>query len=404
MQEPSISEKLVQALNVLDPVSEFLQGPAPAAKDRAAAEAFLANAPSLFGHQLPLEKLLLSLDVAVSAIQADPSFGAGYAYVAAALYRIGFADTDIYAEDTLANALPWAQRGTDIDPLSREAWEVLTEIHCYRGDFAAAEKSLGQIFARWGDGDVYARTAFLFFRLQGDVDQAMNWGALAWQQEWDSARLIQTLFSLGQLYRDNGRLRQAADTYRVLCEHDGANMWGHHFWAKAEFELGNLKVALDANSRAIDLGGGHALRGFQEEIKHAIGRAKMGLKPITSQVAKAQVVAAPPVLSKAEGPPAVVAAPPAIGKVTAAPPALSKVEGPPAIGKVVAAPAAKSTRVVVAPPPAKKSEVVAAPPVLGKTEGPAKAPPPAKPAVKPPTSRMPLKKRGPARGGSGDDL
>ncbi len=363
----------MQALNVLDPVSEFLQGPA-ASGERGAAE-------------LALEKLLLSLDVAVSAIQADPSYGAGYAYVAAALYRIGFDDTDIYAEDTLSNALPWAQRGTDIDPLSREAWEVITEIHCYRGDFDAAEKSLGEIFTRWGDGDVYARTAFLFFRLQGDADQAMNWGALAWQQEWDNERLIQTLFALGQLYRDNGRLRQAADTYRVLCEHDGANMWGHHFWAKAEFELGNLKVALDANSRAIDLGGGHALRGFHEEIKHAIGRARMGLKPITSQVTKGPVVAAPPALSKVEGPPA-------IGKVVVA---------PPAIGKVVAAPPARPTRVVAAPP-VKKSEVVAAPPVRSKVPGPTKAPPPAKIVAKPPTARLPLKKRGPARGTSGDDL
>ena len=362
MPEPSISEKLVQALNVLDPVSEFLRGPAPAAGNRASAEAFLANAPSLFGHQLSLEQLLLSLDVAVSAIQADPSFGAGYAYVAAALYRIGFADTDIYAEETLSNALPWAQRGTDIDPLSREAWEVLTEIHCFRGDFGAAEKSLGEIFTRWGDGDVYARTAFLFFRLQGDADQAMNWGALAWQQEWDNERLIQTLFSLGQLYRDNGRLRQAADTYRVLCEHDHSNLWGHHFWAKAEFELGNLKAALDANSRAIELGGGHALRGFQEEINHAIGRAKMGLKPITTQIAKGKVVAAPPAIGKV-----VAAPPPAIGKVVAAP--------PPAIGKVVAAPPAKAP---TAPLP--------------------------KPASRRPSSGLPLKKRGPARGASGDDL
>lgn len=65
-------------------------------------------------------------------------------------------------------------------------------------------------------------------------------------------------------------------------------MWGHHFWARCEFALGNLRESLDANSRAIELGGGHALRGFQEEIKHAIGRARMGLKPVTEQITRVQ--------------------------------------------------------------------------------------------------------------------
>lgn len=354
MPELSVSEKLVQALNMLDPVSELLTGPVPSTGNRGSAEAFLANAPTLFGHLLPFEKLLLALDIAVSAIQADCTLGAGYAYAAAAMYRIGFEDTDIYADDTLANAFPWARRGTEIEPLSPEAWETLTEINCFRGDFAAAEKSLGEIFSRWGDGDVYARAAFLFFRLQGDAEQAMNWGALAWQQEWNTDRLIQTLFALGQLYRDNNRMRQAADTYRVLCEHDHSNMWGHHFWAKCEFALGNLREALDANSRAIELGGGHALRGFQEEIKHAIGRARMGLKPVTEQITRAQVVAAPPTVVNAP-PPALVNAPPP----------LQRIDGP-AIGKVFSPPHAKPTRVVKAPPakPATHKPTVVAPPPL----------------------------------------
>ena len=77
----------------------------------------------------------------------------------------------------------------------------------------------------------------------------------------------------------------------------------------------------------------------------------MGLKPITTQITKGKVVAAPP----------------AIGKVVAAP--------PPAIGKVVAAPPAKAP---TAPLP--------------------------KPASRRPSSGLPLKKRGPARGASGDDL
>lgn len=71
-----------------------------------------------------LQKLLLALDIAVSAIQADCTLGAGYAYAAAAMYRIGFEDTDIYADDTLANALPWARRGTEIEPLSPEAGDA----------------------------------------------------------------------------------------------------------------------------------------------------------------------------------------------------------------------------------------------------------------------------------------
>lgn len=394
MPEPTIAEKLVQLFNVLDPVSETLTGPAPAPGNRASAEAFVANAPSLFGHHIPFEKLMLALDVAVSAIQADPSFGAAYAYAAAAVYRAGFEDTDIYAEDALAAALPLARRGTDVEPLSPEAWETLTEIHCLRGDFGAAEKSLGEIFSRWGDGDVYARAAFLYFRLQGDAEQAMNWGALAWQQEWNTDRLVQTLFSLGQLYRDNSRLRQAADVYRVLCENDHGNMWGHHFRAKCEFELGNLKEAFEANSRAIELGGGHALRGFQEEIKHAIGRAKMGLKPNTAQLKRAEVVSAPP---PAQG--AVIAPPPAIGKVVPPPPAIGKVvAAPKPVTVEVPAPApAKPTRVVAAPPPAKKSEVVPTPP--------AKPVPAATPVKKPmPTGRPLLKKKGPRTGNDAGDL
>lgn len=384
MPELSITEKLVQALNVLDPVSELLQGPAANPGNRAAAEAFLANAPSLFGHQLPFEKLLLSLDVGVSAIQADSTLGAAYAYIATALYRIGYEDADIFAEETLANALPWARRGTDIEPLSREAWEALTEILCYRGDFAAAEKALGEIFARWGDGDTYARSAFLYFRLLGDAEQAMNWGALAWQQEWNTDRLIQTLFALGQLYRDNDRMRQGADVYRVLCEHDPESLWGHHFRARCEFELGNLQAALSANTRAIELGGGHALRGFQEEIKHALGRVRMGLKPHTSQLSKGQagkVVPPPPPAAKQTEVPA---PPPA--NVVAAPPPAKRIAGP-MIGRVVAPPPA-----AVAPPPRPATvEVKAPPPAKPAT----KAPTPAQtPAAKPPVLPLkPLKKK-----------
>lgn len=388
MPELSITEKLVQALNVLDPVSDMLTGAAPAQGNRASAEAFLANAPTLFGHQLPFEKLLLSLDVAVSALQADPSLGAAYAYIATALYRIGYADVDIYAEETLANALPWAQRGTDVEPLSREAWEALNEIHCYRGDFAAAEKALGEIFSRWGDGDVYARSAFLYFRLMGDAEQAMNWGALAWQQEWNNDRLIQTLFALGQLYRDNNRIRQAADVYRVLCEHEHDSLWGHHFRARCEFELGNLNEALAANTRAIELGGGHALRGFQEEIKHAMGRARLGLKPNAGPMNKGQalpVVAPPPAAKQGEVPPpppaADVVAPPPAAQVVAPPPAFRRIKGP-NIGRVVAAPppakAAPGTVEVKAPPPLKPTTQVNAPPPKKPTAPALKLPAPLK--------------------------
>lgn len=362
----SISEKLVRASGILDPVMPHLLGTQAKSGDRPAAEAFLANAPSLYGHMFSLEQLLVALDIGVSAIEADPRFGGGYAFVSSCIYRLGFEDTDIYSEEALAGAQPWASAAVRVDPECREGWEALTEILCYRGNFKQAEKALGEVFRRWGDGDVYARAAFLFFRLQGDAEQAMNWGALAWQQEWNSLRLVQTLFALGQLYRDNKRFRQAADAYRVLCEHDHDSMWGHHFWARCELALGNPKEAIELNLRAIKLGGGHELREFHEEIKHKLGRFKLGL----ASAALVEVPAPPALAGKPSAEPSTASpksqglAPESAGKSSARHATTKRVgtnspgTNRPTPGSIVvsAPPAAK---VVAAPPPAK---IVAAPP------------------------------------------
>ncbi|GIK54028.1 MAG: hypothetical protein BroJett014_30010 [Planctomycetota bacterium] len=380
MAELNTEERLAQAQQVLDPVVPYLMGESPLPGDRPRAEAFLANAPSLYGHQLPFEQILASMDIGVSAIQADPCFGGGYAWVAGCLYRIGFEDTDIYHEEALANALLWARLAVKIDPACRECWEALGEVYCFQRNFAEAEKAMGEVYRRWGDGDTYARLAFLFFRLQGDQEQAINWGALAWQQEWDTARLIQTLFALGQLYRDSGRTRQAANAYRVLCEHDHNSMWGHHFWAQCEFAEGNLQEASEINLKAIQLGGGHVMREFQETLKRAVGRAKLigtktrtvpppppaptdgGATPGTVQSgnssASRKITTKPggnSSVSKRATPKSPVVPPPPPAAVVPAPPPISRVGAPPPpppVGKVVAA-----------PPPAASSKVQSTPPM-----------------------------------------
>ena len=373
--EDLVQARILEANMAIEPATPFLEMAIEdlAAGERTQAEAFCANAPSLYGYERDTERIFMVLDIAVSAVQADPTFGGGYALMAACIYRLGVLDVDVYDSRALTAAIPWAFRAIKMDPENEAGWEAYVETHCYKGDFTTAENALGEIYNRFGDNDLYARTAFLYFRLQGDTAQAVNWGALAWQTEWDTVRLVHTLFALGQLYRDVGEYSKAADAYRVITERDHENAWAYHYLAKALAELGNYGDAIEANQQAVKLGQLHEFRAFHEDLKKWRGRARMSTGRVTNLPTKGT--------GMYQKPPDVVAAPPPTsGNVVAAP--------PPASGKVVPAPPSKQEKVVPAPP-------AAGPPAKSRTTRQVKAPPPARPQTRqvpaPPAKASPRK-------------
>ena len=395
--EDLIKARILEAEMALEPASPFLEtDPRDLVPgERTQAEAFIANAPSLYGYERDQERIFMALDIAVSAIQADPTFGGGYALAAACIYRLGVKDVDIYDSRALTAAIPWAFRAIKMEPEYDTGWEIYIECHCFKGDFATAEGALGEVYTRFGDNDLYARAAFLYFRLMGDTAQALNWGALAWQTEWDHTRLIHTLFSLGQLYRDVGEWGKAADTYRVITERDHENAWAFHYAARCLSRMGDFDQALDLNYKAIKLGQLHEFRSYQEELKKLKGRARLGGGRVTNVGTRPpQVVAAPPAVA----PPVVAAPPPKSERVVAAPPPAKK-----STRLVAAPPPAKPvTKKVAAPPPAKQDvREMKAPPAQGSTRLVA-APPPVKPdaptrliprpPAKPPSKPIPKRK------------
>lgn len=280
-EEDHVAARIIETEMAVEPVAGFLElGPQdlmPGNRDQS--EAFVANAPSLYGRERDIERLFMVLDVAVSAVQADPLYGGGYSLIAACIYRMGVRDFDLYDSRALAAAIPWANRARVVDPGYDLGWETYVEAHCYKGDFKTAENALGEIYKRFGDNDLYARTAFLYFRLQGNTAQALNWGALAWQTEWDSMRLVHTLFALGQLYRDVGEYAKALDAYRVITERDRENAWAYHYASICAVEIGNFGYALEMNGNAVKFGDLHQFRAYRETIKKLQGRTRMGIKP-----------------------------------------------------------------------------------------------------------------------------
>jgi hypothetical protein len=96
-QEDPVKARIIEAELALESVTELLEVAAAdlEAGTRTKAEAFVANAPPLWGYDRDTERLFLTLDIAISAIEADPTFGGGYALAAACLYRMGMRDTDI---------------------------------------------------------------------------------------------------------------------------------------------------------------------------------------------------------------------------------------------------------------------------------------------------------------------
>lgn len=237
------------------------------AGERSQAEAFIANAPRLFQRDRDVESIFMTIGIAISAIQADPTYGGGYALAAECLYRMGVISTDKYDQRALKAAGPWAQRATVVDPKYDNGWEVLITILCYLGDFKNAETMLGNVYKQFGDNDLYARTAFYFFRMQGNTKQALEWGALAWQTEWDNARLVGTLFSLGQLYIQEQEYRRALDAYRVITEKDFKNAWAYYFMAVCLNQLGQKDEAIECNLKALSFGEIIEFRKFQNLLQ-----------------------------------------------------------------------------------------------------------------------------------------
>jgi tetratricopeptide (TPR) repeat protein len=344
-----VASRIIEAGLALEPVTEFLEADIANLKPgvRSQGEAFVANAPSLYGYERNQERIALTLDVAISAIKADPTYGGGYALVAMCVYRLGVQDADIFDTRALAAAIPWAYRAITVDPECQDGWEIYVQLHCYNADFGTAEKALGEILKRFGDGDLYARCAFLYFRLKGDTQQAVNWGALAWQTEWDTHRLIHTLFSLGQLYRDVDLWAKALDAYRVITERDNENAWAYHYASQCAAQLGEYQYALELNGNAVAFGKIHEFRAYREELKKKAGTARMARGKISSAPRQKPVVVPAPKPSST-----VVSAPPPSTNVIAAPPAATKVvkAPPPVTKKVVPAPRKATTKVVPAPP------------------------------------------------------
>lgn len=348
-QEDHIAARILEAEMAIEPVASYLELTSDQiiAGNRDQAEAFVANAPSLYGYERDVERIFMTLDIAVSAVQSDPTYGGGYSLIAACLYRLGVEDFDKFDSRALTAAIPWANRARVVDPDYDLGWEIYVECHCYKGDFKTAEKALGEIYKQFGDNDLYARTAFLYFRLQGETAQAVNWGALAWQTEWDTTRLIHTLFALGQLYRDIGEFNKALDAYRVITERDHENAWAFHYAARCAAGLDNFKHALELNNKALALGEFDAFRDYAKELKQRQARTRLGKR------------------------------------VTTIPPTRKQTGVRKRDSKVVPPPPAKSDKVVPAPPPAKPpGKVVKAPPPTRKkrpnTQPPPKRRPPGK--------------------------
>ncbi len=416
-QEDPVKARIVETELALEVVSGFLETSPrdliPGARSQA--EAFVANAPSLWGYERDTERLFLTLDIAVSAIQADPTYGGGYTLAAACMFRMGVRDVDIYDPRTLISAIPWANRAIMVDPDYPAGWETYIEIHCFKGDFKTAEQALGKVYARFGDNDLYARCAFLFFRLQGDHSQAINWGALAWQTEWDAGRLVQTLFALGLLYRDTSQWAKALDCYRVITEKDHSNAWAFHYWAICAAALGDATRAMELNQQAIQLGQLHEFRAYQEDLRKLAGRGKLGASRITTlpptrtghtgrvqppsgrnpasgntsrlniprsgnTTTSGRVVPAPPVAQGRTVPPP----PPVPGSGRMLPPQPSDKSASAASSRLTQPPQAAPRPKVVPAPPAAAPKVVAAPPAAGGKVAPAPPTAPGKVAPAPP--------------------
>jgi tetratricopeptide (TPR) repeat protein len=310
-----IKAKILEAEMALSPVRAMLDADATDLKPgiRSQAEAFVANAPSLYGHEHDSERIFMTLDIAVSAIESDPTFGGGYALAAACIYRLGSREVDSYDTRALIAAIPWAYRATTVDPENQDGWETYIQIHCHKGDFGTAEKALGRVFRRFGDNDLYARCAFLYFRLKGDVGQAINWGALAWQTEWDTRRLVHTLLSLGALYCGEKKWGKALDVYRMIIERDRENARAFQKASQCAHEMGDLQLAIEFSEGALKISDQYEFVAWRAALRKAAGAAINKRARISSGI----VVPPPPVVTKT------VPAPRAIPKKTvpAPPPA-----------------------------------------------------------------------------------
>lgn len=336
---------------------------------RSQAEAFYHNAPSLYGYDRDRERIFMTLDIAVSCIQADPTFAGGYALAAACIYRLGVESEDHYDERALEAALPWALKATIVDMKDPIGWEILSEIHCFMRDWDLASNTLGLIYRTFGDGDLYARATFRFFRLKGEVDQALNWGALAWQQEFNSQRLVQTLFALGHLYRDVSKWEKALDTYRVITEKDHDNAWAYHWWAYCAFQLEQSAEARELNQKAIELSKGQV--GKFVEFQSQLGGVRT-----TSRRRRTNVPTNLPV-----GKPKTKTVPAPGARQIKAPKPITKTVSPPPVAAPKQVPAPK----VVPPPPAKRPStrrVAAPPPAKAPAPKTVQPPPPAKPSTR----------------------
>ncbi|MEE9312881.1 MAG: hypothetical protein V3V10_10790, partial [Planctomycetota bacterium] len=125
--EDHIAARVLEAQMALEVVKGFLGIPVKEliSGERSQAEAFIANAPKLFQKDRDTESLFMAVDIGVSAIQADPTYGGGYALVADCVYRLGVIDTDKYDRRALKEAGPWAKRAVVVDPEYDLGWESL---------------------------------------------------------------------------------------------------------------------------------------------------------------------------------------------------------------------------------------------------------------------------------------
>ncbi|MCF6229031.1 MAG: tetratricopeptide repeat protein [Planctomycetes bacterium] len=279
--EDLVAAQVLEAQMALEVVSGFLSIPVKdlISGERTQAEAFVANAPKLFQKDRDTENLFMALDIGISAIQTDPTYGGGYTLVAECVYRLGVIDTDNYDSRALKEAGPWAKRAVVVDPDYDLGWESLLTVLCYLKDFKPAEAMLGKVYKLFGDNDLYARTAFNFFRLKGDTRQALEWGALAWQTEWDTERLVSTLFSLGRLYLQQQEYVRALDAYRVITEKAHDNSWAYHYMAICLNHLDQKAEAIECNLQALAQGDVLEFRHFQDQLQPPRGNSRRFNKP-----------------------------------------------------------------------------------------------------------------------------
>lgn len=200
----------------------------------------------------PLPQLVDTVHRSIESIRLDPANAAACFMLARAITELGRYDDETYHGQCLRDAVPFAERATQLAPRVGKAWRALIEIYIHLHRDEMVTEMLSDLDRDGFAPGTHATLSARYAEARGNYDEAIDWYERAMGYVAEPPRRAEAYAAQAFCFIKMKRKSEAERPFMMALLEGGPSPWIGHNWSILKFELGNLPGAIEMNRRVLE--------------------------------------------------------------------------------------------------------------------------------------------------------